>query len=176
MNAIVVYNSKTGFSEKYAKWIAEDLNIQAVPFKQALKTLDNYDLIIFGGGVMAGMINGMNKLKATLAFTSKKIILFATGATQQGSTETIKQFKNTNLTEDEQKTISFYYFQGGINFKGMSFLPKMMLKMMKNMLEKKSVKTEEEENMLKTFASSEDHSNREWIEPLVNEAKSIINK
>ena len=37
MKTIVVYSSQTGFTEKYAKWIAEALNCEAIPVKQAKK-------------------------------------------------------------------------------------------------------------------------------------------
>ena len=36
MNRIVVYTSKTGFTEKYAKWIAEELQCEAVSLKKLI--------------------------------------------------------------------------------------------------------------------------------------------
>ena len=53
MKIIVVYKSKTGFSEQYAKWIQTALNCDIIPLNQ-LKTLEGYDLVIYGAGLMAG--------------------------------------------------------------------------------------------------------------------------
>lgn len=34
MNTVVVYCSQTGFTEKYAKWLAEDLSCEAVRYSE----------------------------------------------------------------------------------------------------------------------------------------------
>ena len=53
MNGIVVYSSQTGFTEKYAKWIAEDLNCEAISVKQAKKLdISQFDTVIYGGWCM----------------------------------------------------------------------------------------------------------------------------
>ena len=38
MSTIVVYQSETGFTKKYAEWIAEALDCEAVPFKKVNET------------------------------------------------------------------------------------------------------------------------------------------
>ena len=62
MKIIVVYKSKTGFSEQYAKWIQTALNCDIIPLNQ-LKTLEGYDLVIYGAGLMAGKMNGLKDFK-----------------------------------------------------------------------------------------------------------------
>ena len=42
MNSIVTYKSKTGFTKKYAEWIAEDLGCKAVKLSE-LKDASEYD-------------------------------------------------------------------------------------------------------------------------------------
>ena len=53
MKKIVVYTSKTGFAQKYAEWIAEELGCEAVSCKKYAKSAKDEDLVIYGGGIMA---------------------------------------------------------------------------------------------------------------------------
>ena len=55
MKAVVVYSSKTGFTKKYAQWIAEDLSLEAYDLKESdnlKEVLSGVDTLIFGGGII----------------------------------------------------------------------------------------------------------------------------
>ena len=57
---IVLYTSKYGAAETYAQWIAEALGCCAVPLdKFSKKELQGYDTVIYGGGVQAGGVRGL---------------------------------------------------------------------------------------------------------------------
>lgn len=172
MKTIILYVSKTGFTKKYAQWIAEKLNCEALPFNKKT-VLSDYDLIIFGGGIMAGMVNGLTKFKKCPEFASKKVIVFATGATNHKAEKLVQGFKTTNLTSEEQNRIPFFFFESGINYKDMKFFPRTLLKMMHNMLAKKKDITAEERGMADTLASSCDNTKIDYIEPLVQCAASM---
>ena len=59
---IVLYTSKYGAAETYARWIAEALGCQAVSLdKFSKKELQGYDTVIYGGGVQAGGIRGLEQ-------------------------------------------------------------------------------------------------------------------
>jgi len=128
MSAIVIYSSKTGFTQKYGNWIAEELGCKAFSLKEAKKILTNYDTIIFGGGIIAGKISGLNKMKSSNSIQGKNLILFATGATKMEDVHMITDIKNRNLSEEERE-IPFFYFEAGINYDKMSFPMKSMCKM-----------------------------------------------
>ena len=54
MKSIVIYNSQTGFTKKYADWITEAAGCEAVPLKKVRKVkLAEYDAIVFGSWCMA---------------------------------------------------------------------------------------------------------------------------
>ena len=82
MKAVVIYKSKTGYTKKYAEWIAEDLACESRSIKGVkLDDLKNYGLVIYGGGVYAGMIAGLGKVKNWMEKSPDKTwIIFATGA------------------------------------------------------------------------------------------------
>jgi len=168
MNTIIVYTSKTGFTKRYAGWMAEELDCAAVPFsKKAAKGLGRYDLIIYGGGVTAAAINGLAAFKKTRVYTDKKIIVFATGATPAAAASTIEKIHDRNFSEKEKQRIPFFYMQGGINYEQMGFTGRTLLHFMHNLLAKKARRTVEETNMMNMTAASTDASDRSYAAPLV---------
>ena len=49
MKTLIIYSSQTGFTKKYATWIAEELQADCILLKDAKKiNLDDYENIIYG--------------------------------------------------------------------------------------------------------------------------------
>ena len=81
MKILITYQSKTGFTKKYAEWISSELNAELKEIKDINDCdINDYDLIIHGGWIMGGMIMGLNKIKK---LNPKKIIVFAVGSTKK---------------------------------------------------------------------------------------------
>ena len=160
MKKLVVYQSSTGFTAKYAGWIAEALSCEAKELKNiSAKEAEEYDSIIYGGWIMVGMITGLDKMQK---MNPKKMVVFAVGA----STDS-EETRNNIIAQNHLEQIPFFYLEGGIAFEKMSFFPKMMLKMMGKSVAKKENKTEQEKEMEKIFAGSFDNTDISKIEPLV---------
>lgn len=174
-NVIIVYRSETGFTEKYAKWIAEELNCIAVKSSEITKErLLQSEIIIYGGGFYAGQIKGLKKFKETLGKENlKKLIVFATGATPAESTEIVGKALEQNFTKEERTMIPAYYFQSGLNYERMSLKSKIMMKMFASMMAKKKDKSEEEKIMAEGMMASSDLCRRECISPLVTYVQTL---
>lgn len=174
-SVIVVYTSETGFSQRYAEWIAEELGCSAVKSAEITKEkLARFDVIVYGGGFYAGQIKGLKKIKEMLGTENlKKLAVFATGATPGTFTETIEKALDQNFTEEERNMISAFYFQSGLNYEKMSFKSKLMMKMFSSMMAKKKDKTEEEEVMSQNLSRSSDLCRREYILPLTEHVKTL---
>ena len=146
MRVIVTYNSKTGFTKKYAEWIAADLECEAIPVGD-LKDVLEYDVIVHGGWIMGGMINGLDDLRKR---NPKNIVAFGVGYTKKdGYVETVKE---TNHVD----TIPTFYFVGGINPKKLNFIFRFIVKM-----------------VTKEKPKYDDCTDREAIKPLVKFIKSM---
>ncbi len=172
---IVIYKSKTGFTKKYANWISQELRCDAVSLREIRPVdLKPYDIVIFGGGIHAGRINGISFIKNNMfSLKDKKVIVFATGATASIPNE-IERFKNTNTPND--KNIAFFYFQSGLNYANMHGSGKVLMGLLKTVLKMKKNKSELEQGTEDAIQSSYDFSNRDQIEPLIsfiNELKNI---
>ncbi len=122
MKTLVTYQSKTGFTKKYAEWISEALEADLTEISEARKTdISQYDLVIHGGWIMGGMINGLDRLRE---MSPKKMLVFGVGFTAKEEVELSKCIEINKL-----ETIPFFYFEGGMNPKKMGFAGRMMVKM-----------------------------------------------
>ena len=79
---IVIYQSKYGATKRYAEWLAQALQCEAVDKKQfAPKRFADYNTIIYGGYVYASGIKGLSLLKNNAEkLKDKRVVCFAVGA------------------------------------------------------------------------------------------------
>ena len=120
MKILITYQSKTGFTKKYAEWIQEELNGDLLELNK-IKDISKYDLIIHGGWIMGGMVKGLNKIKK---MNPKELIVFGVGFTPKSDVDINKLIKDNKLED-----IPFYYFEGGMNPKKMGFVGRTMVKL-----------------------------------------------
>lgn len=159
---IVLYRSKTGFSQRYAEWIAEDLACECSPIKgMKLDYLQDYGLVIYGAGVYAGMIAGLGKIKNWMEKSPKKTwVVFATGATPHDEAYEELLF-NTNFRKGESRPAHFYYFLAGINYEKMGFFSRVLMKWFSSMSAKKTGTDQPAK------PASVDLANRDYIKDLL---------
>lgn len=64
MKTAVIYNSQTGFTKRYAEWIAEATDADCFELSEAKKkNLSVYGAIVFGGWACAGSISKLSWFK-----------------------------------------------------------------------------------------------------------------
>lgn len=165
---LVIYKSKTGFTERFAQWISEELNCDKIAYKDRKKIcFDDYETVIYGGGFYAGKINGLKWFKEKMSeFEGKKRIVFGTGATPPDVPD-IKKAMRQNFTDKEWSNIKVFYMQSGLNYEKMGVNDKLMMAVFRSMLKK----TEGESEMYKMIQSSCDCSSKESVLPLINYCK-----
>lgn len=74
MKTIVIYNSQTGFTKRYAEWISEEAGAELLALSDAKnKDFSEYETIIFGSWACAGGINKIGWLKKIFANGRTKI-------------------------------------------------------------------------------------------------------
>ena len=175
MKTIVVYNSKTGFTKRYADWIAEALNCGAQSYKDfADIDIGAYDMIIFGGFIRVGKIAGLKKVKARFDDHSiGKLVVFATGATPAVAEDAVKTIWAGNFTDAELQSIPHFYMPGGLDYGKMGFSDRTVMKMVSKMLSGQKEKTDNEAGFEQALNESHDISSREYIQPLLRYVEDI---
>lgn len=159
MKKIVVYESGTGFTAKYAGWIAERLGCEAKEYKCINpQELSAYDRVIYGGWIMGGMVAGYDKIKS---LNLKDVVVFAVGMTMPSEEVAVKISEQNKIPRDK-----FFYYEGGYAPEKVGFVKKMMLSMIRRSVEKKKDKTAEDLHILETFKGA-DRTDKTAIEELV---------
>ncbi len=172
MKAIVIYNSQTGFTKRYAEWIAEATGADCLELSAAKKEdLTAYETIIFGGWACAGSISKINWFKRNIdKWADKKLIAFCVGGSPIENPEVdIALKRNFNVSEPEK--VKTFYCPGGFNYEKMSTPSKLMMNIFIKTLKAKKDKTEAEETMVKMISSSYDISDKKYIEPILQYLK-----
>ena len=173
MKIAVVYKSKYGSTKQYASWIAEELNAEL--FEASFvrpKRLLFYDIIIYGGGLYAGGISGVDLVTK---HPCKKLLIFTVGLADPGITDYSK-ILNKNLPSDLQNNVKIFNLQGGINYKKLGIIHRVMMAMMKMMIFKEKSRnelSEEDKQFLATYGGQVDFTNKQNILPIINYVKTI---
>ncbi len=168
MKTIVIYNSQTGFTKRYAEWIAKATGADCLELSAAKrKDMTAYEAIIFGGWACAGSISKISWFKRNIdKWADKKLIAFCVGGSPIDNPE-INMALKRNFSESEQKKVKTFYCPGGFNYEKMSTPSKLMMKMFIKTLKAKKDKTQEEQVMIKMISSSYDISDKKYIEPIL---------
>ena len=168
MKTVVIYNSQTGFTKRYAEWIAEATGADCFALTDAKKkSMDDYDAIVFGGWACAGGISKLSWFKGNIdKWSGKKLIAFCVGGSPIENPE-IEEALRKNFSDAEWEKVNVFYCPGGFNYDKMSAPSKLMMKMFIKALKAKKDKTEEDEIMIKMISSSYDISDKKYIEPIL---------
>ncbi len=161
---IIIYQSKTGFSKRYAQWLAEDLDCQAISFREHKNlNLREYDTIILAGGLYAGQMSGLKWLKKQ-PLSGKRVAAVAVGCSLMewpGLTESMEK-----LFSDAPQ-IKGFYCQGGLDYEHMGAVDRTMMAALRAALKKQGDK----QGMLEGISRSFDGSNREYLAPVIRWTK-----
>ena len=171
---VVVYTSKYGATEQYARWIGEELDCPVFSLDKFSKgQLDNYDNIIYGGGVQAGGIKGFDKfkkwIKPLIGQLGKKIVVFAVGLNVD-NTDGRMQLRDINFDKGEFRQLTCYFMGGAYKPDQIKGIDKALMSMVHKMLTDKGLNmNEDERTLLDRIEKGCNLVSREQIEPLVKE-------
>lgn len=175
MKAVVIYKSKTGFTKKYAQWIAEDLSADIFEASSInMNMLNSYDTVIYGGSLYAVGINGIKLITQNIdKLKDKKLVVFATGASPSRE-DVINEVVNKNFTEEQQKYIKFFYLRGGFNYSKLNPFDKFLMAILKWKIKskKKEELTSDEIGMLAIYDKPVDYTMRKNITKIIDYIKN----
>ena len=168
--AVVIYRSKSGYTKKYAEWIAQESGAELRDARYIKKNeLAEYDTIVFGGALYAAGINGIRIIKNNFdVLAGKKIIVFTLGATPVR--ESIRQqVMKSNFSPSQLETLSFFMLRGGFDFDRLTVLDRVFMILLKIKLKSKKNPTADERGMLQSYSTPVDFTNKKQIEPILDE-------
>ena len=175
MNKIaVIYKSKYGATKQYAEWIAEALD--APLFESASikpSQLNDYDVVVYGGGLYAGGIDG---IKLVTENSCKTLVLFTVGLADPQITDYAPILEKAFKSESEllSKTKAFH-FRGGIDYKKLSIIHRGMMAVVKAVADKKTPdqRTSDDIGIIESYGKEADFIDKTTIEPLIEYIKTL---
>ncbi len=167
---LVTYQSVTGFTQQYARWIADALDCAVMDLRSvSAGAIPEHGTVIFGGRFHAGQVDGLKKAKELFARSAaERLVVFATGASPHTAADMIEQAWSRNLSPDESARIPHFYMPGGLRYEQMPLGDKLMMKVFAAMVKRKKDKSAYDTAMEQALASSYDLSSRDHIQPLVS--------
>lgn len=154
---IIVYESKTGFTKKYADMLAAKTKLNAIRVNE-ISRISQDEEIIYLGWMKVGKIQGLNKLKK-----HRVIAICASGTAQAAEPDT-----ETVVARNKIENIPFFYLRGGCfplrELKGMD---KIMLSMFAKILKGRKDKDEKTEEAISNIENGFDGVKEENLEPIL---------
>lgn len=136
MRTLVLYESKTGSTKKYAEEIARSVNGDILPAKKfKAKMIQDYDTFVFGGWVMGGKIQGLDRF---LSFYDEMkeghdILIFACGMSIV-SKEARDSLISSNILDLYH--VRFYQLRGSFDYQKLNLVNKILMSNSLRMIDK----------------------------------------
>lgn len=172
--SLVLYKSHYGYTKTYAEMIAEELSCDIREAKKLPSgLLDGYDTIIYGGGLYASGINGIQLIRKNPGLLeTKNVIVWATGMSP-GRPSELTQLWNYNLPAPMLEKIHTFYLRGGFDYGKLSPFHKLMMNTLRLMLKSMKNVSPDQEDLLKAYHTPVYYCDRENIRELVSYVKSL---
>lgn len=154
---IILYESKTGFTKKYADMLAEKTGLKVFTVKE-LSKVNSDEEIIFLGWMKAGKIQGLDKLRK---HNVKAVCTTGMGQTAEPSTEEV-------IARNKIEGIPFFYLLGGcLPLKELKGMDKIMMSMFIKMLKSRKDKDEKLIESISMIENGIDGVKEENLKPVM---------
>ncbi|MCQ2798452.1 MAG: flavodoxin domain-containing protein [Bacilli bacterium] len=170
MKTIVLYESSSGTTKKYAEDIAARVNAEVMPLKKfKWRKLANYDTIVFGGWVLNAQIQGLNDFLShyeEMEEQKKNVLLFSSGMSYT-SPEGRKELIRSNVLDLYH--IRYYQLRGSFSYSKLKWKYRMVMSLMIAKVTTDKNSTPEMVAMYKSFKTTAiEYYDQEKVDKIVN--------
>ena len=170
MKTLIIYTSQTGFTKRYAQWLADEMKADMYDLKDAKNKegafFVTYDSIVYAGWIMAGKVVKSNWFFGKAPdWKEKRLAIMAVGGSPNDNPDVEVTLRNL-IQEDKSQYIKAFYCQGGFDYDKMKGPSKLAMKMFAGALKKK--KDEKSQQVAEYISKSYDISDVKFIEPIVD--------
>lgn len=174
MKTLVVYASKYGATERYARWLGEETGGDVLTLKEALSAdLTGYDTIAVGGGLYAGGFAAAEFLKRRAAeLKGFPVALFTVGLSDPADPANAAHIRAElarALPAGLLEGVKLFHLRGGMDYAKLNLPHRIMMAMFKKLMEKKAREegpTAESQGVLETYGKCVDFTEKTALTPL----------
>ena len=162
--ALIIYGTKYGTTERYARELAKRTGIQPAPYGK-INIPEDCETIIYFGGLYAGGVKGLKEtLPAIIKTAYKRLLIVTVGLADVEDDQNIENIRKSLLKQlppEVYEKAELYHLRGGIDYSRLDFPHKTMMKLLytkaKNLPEEK--KNAEVRAMIDTYGKQVDFVN-----------------
>lgn len=183
MKLAVIYASKYGATEIYARRIAEELDAGLYAIKAVSpEMLGAYDGFIYGGGLYAGGLNGLPAMvKWFPLIREKPLAIFTCGIADPQSPQNVQHIREELrkvLPAEMEAQAAFFHLRGKLDYKRLHPIHRVMMAMLRRMILKKApdARDDEARQILETYGKEADFISRDALVPLVSYVRSTMKR
>lgn len=175
MNTIVIYKSKYGTTKRYAEWIAEELGCAAIEASRIKpEDMENYDVIIYGGGLYAECIDGIALINKNYdRIKDKNIIVFSVGLTDPEFKRYYDTVAEKNFSSDVRENIQIFNLPGRMIIDELSLPHRGALKALRAFLKAKPSLSPDMQMLFDLCGESNDFVDKNAIDPIAKAVRAI---
>ena len=117
-DGIVLYSSKTGYSKRYAEYLAEELDYTLKPIQKAnLFNVSCYPVVIYGGGLKHNRIDGLRGIIDGFKYLGDQTVIVFSAGLASLNDDLIKQIKFHNFPDYISDALLYQPLPGGLHHK-----------------------------------------------------------
>ncbi len=155
---VIVYESKTGFTKKYAEMLAAITGMRMFPTSK-LSEIDRAEEVLFLGWMKVGKVQGLKKAER---YKLAAVCGSGTGRTAEPDEETV-------LARNKLETTPFFYLRGGcLPLKNIRGMDRLALSMFVRMLRSRKDADDKTKESIDIIEKGFDGVKEENLLPLVN--------
>ncbi|SIK95693.1 Flavodoxin domain [Mycobacteroides abscessus subsp. abscessus] len=188
-NVVILYGSNYGFTERYSRWIAEDLRaletqptVILSPIAEATDELiESADVLIVGASYLGGFLTGaptLRKRREAMAKVSHRVFFTVCF---NGLAVYPREYLDNRVLKSYKEEIAggrpAFHFRGGLDLSQMTRTHKTVLAGVRTAYKLKPHANEYDKQMVESFDNGGgDYTNREDTKPLVATVAEMLQK
>lgn len=177
MNAIILYGSKYGSTQRYADRLSEETGIQAVSYREA-PALSDKGVIVYLGALYAGGVLGLAKtLRGFTLGDCQKLFIATVGLAdplEEGNRENIRKALKKQISDKLWQQAGIYHLRGGIDYQRLSLGHRAAMALLCQTLRRKPEAqwSEEDRALVETYGKQVDFTEFSMLEPLIQDIRA----
>lgn len=136
----VIFFSRYGTTERYARALAQELGADVFDgARVSVAQLVPYDALVWGSGLIAGRLTGLAQMKKHIPqLSTKRQYLYLLGMAPTTDAEYYQRATRENFPPETARHITrFYFVQGDIDQRKLSFMHRLVMRMVAGGIKKK---------------------------------------
>ncbi len=168
MKTLIIYTSQTGFTKRYAHWLADETDADVFELNDVRKRAESffadYEAIVYAGWCMAGnVVKAKWFLNQADKWKEKRLAVICVGGSPSDNPD-VEMFLKNIMNDEQRKYIKAFYCPGGFAYEKMNGVSKLAMKMFVSSLKKKQ--DEKSGQVAERISGSYDISDKKYIEPV----------